>query len=149
MPVSGGSVAFVIAGLRREEDDEVTAIATIDDINSTLQNIARNLGGSQVSTTSSPVSTPVNNLSTTAISVISTSFLRQGIIFHNPGTASVYVYPTLASTAPTTTTVGGSFLILPGGTLAFPSSLYPNINCGWSAFSGTGSSQALTVVEFY
>lgn len=133
-------------------------MATIDDINSTLQNIAKQLGYAAQSQqnawpnetiATSPVSTPINSLSTTASVVIAASTTRHGLMFHNPGTASVYVYPTLASTAPTTTTVGGSFLILPGGTLEFPPALYPNVNCGWSAFSGTGSSQALTVVEFF
>lgn len=128
------------------------------DINSTLQNIARQLGAQAQSqqnawpnqtAATSPLSTPINSLSTTASVVIAASTTRHGLIFHNPGTASVYVYPTLASTAPTTASVGGSFLILPGGTLEFPPSIYPNVNCGWSAFSGTGSSQALTVVEFF
>jgi hypothetical protein len=133
-------------------------MATIDDINSTLQNIAKQLGYAAQSqqnawpnqtAATSPISTPINTLSTTASVVIAASTTRHGLMFHNPGTASVYVYPTLASTAPTTTTVGGSFLILPGGTLEFAPALYPNVNCGWSAFSGTGSAQALTVVEFF
>jgi len=127
------------------------------DINSTLQNIARQLGASAQSqqnawpnqtAATSPLSTPCS-LSTTASVVIAASTTRHGLMFHNPGTASVYVFPSLTSTAPTTSAVGGSFLILPGGTLEFPPSLYPNVNCGWSAFSGTGSAQALTVVEFY
>jgi hypothetical protein len=133
-------------------------MATIDDVNSTLQNIARQMGGwvgslsnafpaQTVST--SPISTPINSLTTTAaVSVIGTSAIRHGLIFHNPGTASVYVFPSL-TTAPNYTTAGGAFLIAPGVSLEFPSSLYPNINCAWSAFSGTGSNQALTVVEFF
>lgn len=128
------------------------------DINSTLQGIARQLGEQAQSqqnawpnptAATSPLATPINSLSTTASVVIAASTTRHGLMFHNPGTASVYVYPTLTSTAPTTAAVGGSFLILPGGTLEFPPAVYPNVNCGWSAFSGTGSSQALTVVEFF
>ena len=122
------------------------------DLNSTLQNIARQLGmiaGGAASTTPSPVSTPINTLNTVGTSVLGTSSVRQGLIFHNPGTTNIYVYPSLASAAPTTTAAGGSFLIFPGGTLSFSGEEFSNINCGWSAFSGTGSSQALTVVEFF
>lgn len=96
----------------------------------------------------SPVSTPINNLGVSATTVLAASADRHGLIFHNPGTANVYVYPSLASTAPTTSAVGGAFLIFPGGTLQFPPNAYPNVNCAWKAFSGTGSNQALTVVEF-
>lgn len=128
------------------------------DINSTLQNIARQLGLlNQISgnafpvatTTSSPQSTPINTLSTTASVLIAISTTRHGIVFHNPGTINAYVYPTLTSAAPTTSSVGGSFIIYPGGTLAFPSTLFPNVNCGWSGFSATGSGQPFTVVEFF
>ena len=127
-------------------------MASNDDVNSTLQGIARQLGriaGGAASTTPSPVSTPVNSLNTVGTTVISTSSVRQAIIFHNPGTTNLYVYPSLTSSAPTTTAPGGSFLIFPGGTLSLSNEEFSNINCGWSAFSGTGSNQALTVVEFF
>ena len=140
-------------------------MANIDDINSTLQNIARQLGAHAQSVsnatpdataTSSPASYAINNLGTTAATVIAPNADRYGLMFHNPGTANVYVYPTtvysypaMTTTAPTTAIVGGSLLIYPGGTLSFPSTIFANVNCGWSAFSGTGSNQALTVVEFY
>lgn len=128
------------------------------DVNSTLQNIARQLGLlNQISgnaqpiptSTSSPMSTPINSLSTTASVLIASSTTRHGLVFHNPGTISAYVYPTLTSAAPTTSSVGGSFIIYAGGTLAFPSSMFPNVNCGWSGFSASGSSQPLTIVEFF
>ena len=73
---------------------------------------------------------------------------RYGLIFHNPGTANIYVYPSSMTTVPTTALVGGTFIVYPGGTLSFPSPLFANVNGAWSAFSGTGSSQAFTVVEF-
>ena len=139
--------------------------ATIDDINSTLQNIARQLGAQAQSqanavpnatASASPVTYAIS-LSTTAATVAASSTVRYGLVFHNPGTANVYVYPTgnvylfpaLTTTAPTTSVVQGSIIIYPGGTLSFPSPEFPNVNVGWSAFSGTGSSQAFTIVEFY
>jgi hypothetical protein len=134
-------------------------VATIDDVNSTLQNIARQMGNqaqSQLNATpsatasTSPVSYPFNNIGTsTATAVISANANRYGLIFHNPGaTASIYVYPSAMTVAPTTSTLGGTFVIYPGSTLSFPSPLFANANGAWSAFSGTGSNQPFTVVEF-
>jgi hypothetical protein len=101
------------------------------------------------SASSSPNPVGVNSLNTTAAVVISDSTVRHGIVFHNPGTTDVYVFPTSITTTPTVSAPGGAFLILPAADLAFPSSLYANVNCSWSAFSGTGTAQALTIVEFY
>lgn len=134
-------------------------MADLGDINSTLQNIARQLGlqvQSQANATpnatasTSPISYPYNNIGTsTSTTVIVANALRHGLLFHNPGaTASIYVYPSAMTSAPTTSALGGSFVIAPGSTLSFPSSLYANSNGAWSAFSGTGSSQPFTVVEF-
>jgi hypothetical protein len=132
-------------------------LATLDDINSTLQLIARNIG-SQVqlqsnsspsaSTTTSPVSYPVNNVGTAAVSVIAANQTRFGLVFHNPGIANVYVFPSAMTVAPTTSSVGGSFIIYPGSTLSFPSTLFSNVNGAWSAFSDGGSNQPFTVLEF-
>ncbi len=134
-------------------------MATIDDINSTLQNIARQLGAqaqSQANATpnatasTSPVSYPYNNIGTaSATTVIGVNATRYGLLFHNPGaTASIYVYPSSMTSVPTTALVGGTFIIYPGGTLSFPSTMFANSNGAWSAFSGTGSNQPFTVVEF-
>ena len=133
-------------------------MATIDDINSTLQLIARNLGVQAQSqgnsmpnatASTSPVSYPFNNIGTsTATTVVSANTARYGLVFHNPGTASIYVYPSNITSAPTFSSVGGAFLIYPSATLAFPSSMFANVNGAWSAFSGTGSNQSFTVVEF-
>lgn len=140
-------------------------MATIDDINSTLQNIARQLGmqaQSEVNAfpvaiaTSSPITYAINNLGTSAITtVLGSSTVRHGLIFHNPGTANIYIFPTnvftiaLASTTPTTALLGGTLLIAGGSTLSLPSTIFPNVNTGWRAFSGTGSGQSLTIVEFF
>jgi hypothetical protein len=134
-------------------------LATLDDINSTLQNIARAIGNQNsfvsnatpaATATSSPISYPFNNIGTaTATTVIVANQNRYGLIFHNPGaTASIYVYPSNITTAPTTSAVGGSFVIYPGSTLSLPSPLFANANGAWLAFSGTGSNQPFTVVEF-
>ena len=132
-------------------------MATEDDINSTLQNIARQLGvqaQSQLNsmpnatTAASPVCYPINNLGTVATSVIGANQTRFGLVFHNPGTTTVYLYPTTMTTAPTTATLGGTFLVLPGGTLSFPAPYFANANCACAAFVLAGSNQSFTVVEF-
>lgn len=125
---------------------------------SVLQNVARQIGQyAQAivnaypipSTTLSPRAIGFNSISTTATTVLSTSVIRHGLVFHNPGTANIYLFPNNISTAPTTTAVGGSFIIYPGGTMTLPSTMFPNLTAGWRAFSGTGSNQALTIIEFY
>lgn len=134
-------------------------MASADDINSTLQLIARNLGAqvqSQANATpnatasTSPVSYPYNNIGTaSATTVIGVNASRYGLLFHNPGaTASIYIYPSAMTSVPSTTALGGTFVIYPGETLPFPSTQYANANCAWSAFAGTGSNQPFTVVEF-
>ncbi len=133
-------------------------MASADDVNSTLQLIARQLSNQATfmsnstpaaTASTSPVSYPFNNIGTsTATAIIAANANRYGLIFHNPGTANVYVYPSAMTSAPTFASVGGSFIIYPGGTLSFPSPLFANANGAWSAFSGTGSNQAFTVVEF-
>lgn len=98
---------------------------------------------------SSPVATPVNSLGTTGASVIGSSSVRFGILFHNPSsTVAVYVYPSLASPAPTLASAGGAFLILPGGTLPLMPPNYRNNNAAFSAFAGTGTNNPLTIWEF-
>lgn len=124
-----------------------------------LSNIARQLSvWSQSITNSTPAATTTGSPRFTGASlgtasptvVIAASTTRHGIIFHNVGgTASVYLYQTGMTTVPTSTSLGGSILILPGATLEMPSTVYPNINAGFSAFTNTGSSQPFTVVEFF
>lgn len=130
----------------------------LSDINSTLQLIARQLGNQTqhqanatptATASTSPVSYGFGNLGTsTATTIIVANSNRYGLIFHNPGTANVYVYPSAMTSAPTVAAPGGAFLIYPGSTLSLPSPLFANTNGAWSAFSGTGSDQAFTVVEF-
>ncbi len=96
----------------------------------------------------SPVATGLNSIATAASVAIAANTLRHGIMFHNPGTTTIYVYPTAMAVAPTTTVLGGTFVIYPGATLQFSPANFPNVNCGWSAF-GLGASLPLTVCEFY
>lgn len=121
-----------------------------------VQNLARvalSIGNAfpQATATSSPKATGLNSLGTsTAIVVIGTSTVRHGVLFHNPGgtTVIVYVFPSTMTPAPTTTTLGGTLGIAGGSTVFLPSAQFPNINCGFSAFAGTGTNQPFTAWEF-
>jgi len=132
-------------------------MAGADEVISQLNNIAVQLaawnqslsnGTPAATTTASPKFTAVS-LTTTASVVISTSTIRHGMMLHNPGTTNIYCFGTAIQTTPTTSSLGGAILIGPGATLTLPSSQFPNLNAGLSAFAGTGSSQPFTVVEFF
>ncbi len=99
---------------------------------------------------SSPVTTGVNNIGTAAISVIGANASRHGLFFHNPATTNVnmYVFQSTVSSTPTLSAPGGAFLILPADTFPFPSSEYANVNTGFFAFASTGTNNALTIMEF-
>jgi len=122
-----------------------------------LRNIARQLSvWSQSITNSTPAATTTASpkftavtLSTGTSSIIGTSVIRHGLVMHNPGTSNSYVYQTGMSPSPSSTSLGGTVVIYPGGTLAFPSPLFPNVSAGFSGFSGTGSNQGFTVIEFF
>ena len=122
-----------------------------------LTNVARQLSvwsqsmtniAPAATTTVSPKFTAVT-LSTTASVVIGTSVVRHGLVMHNPGTTTIYVFATAIASTPGTTNLAGTIAIYPGGTLSFPASEMPNINAGFSAFNLTGASQPFTVVEFF
>ncbi len=129
----------------------------VSEVISQLANIARQLSvWSQSITNSTPAATTTASpkftavsLGTTAAVVIGTSVLRHGILFHNPGTVTTYLYQTGMTSAPTTTVLAGAVMISPGGTFTLPSGMFPNINAGFSGFTVTGSSQPMTVVEFF
>lgn len=139
------------------EDTSPTGGGSVSEVISQLQNIARQLSiWSQSIANSTPAATTTTSprftavqLSTAAAVVIATSALRHGILFHNPGTATLYIYQTGMTSAPTTAVLAGSVVIYPGGTFTLPSPYFTNINAGFSGFSGTGSGQGLTVAEFF
>lgn len=122
-----------------------------------LTNIARQLSvWSQSMTNAQPAATTTASpkftgvtLSTTAAVVIGTSTTRHGMLLHNPGTTTCYIYVTGMSPAPTTSSLGGTILIAAGSTVTLPSTSFSNINVGFSGFVLSGSSQPFTAVEFF
>lgn len=122
-----------------------------------LTNIARQLSfWSQSITNSQPVPTTTAspkftavNLSTAASVIVAASTIRHGIVLHNPGTTTCYVYQTGMASPPTTSVLAGALLIAAGSSVVWPSPQFTNINAGFSAFSSTGSSQPFTVIEFF
>lgn len=140
------------------DDATQNQISGLSEVIAQLQNIARQLSaGTQSLSNSTPVPTTTSSpkftgvtLGTAAISpLVGTSAVRHGIVFHNPGTATCYVFPSNIATTPTTSILAGSLAIAGGSTMPFPSSMYPNINVGFSGFAGTGASQPFTVIEFF
>jgi hypothetical protein len=124
-----------------------------------LTNIARQLSyWSQSITNSQPVPTTTSSpkftavtLGTSAITtVIGSSTIRHGIIFHNPGTTNTcYIFPTNLTPVPTTSSLAGTIAIAPGAYERWPSSQYTNINAAFSGLTSSGSGVAFTVIEFF
>ena len=117
----------------------------------TLAYAAKALGNAfpPATASTSPVFTGNNSITTTATTVIDANTQRHGIIFHNPGTTTIFIYPTNMASPPTSVSLGGALSILGGSTVIFSPSSFPNVNGGWSAVSTTGSSLPFTVAEFY
>lgn len=91
--------------------------------------------------------TPLNNLSASPIVAVAANPQRASITFHNPGTLTVYVYPSITAVgqvnSPNLSSLGGTFQLLPGATMT----LTGEIQGAWQAFSASGSNQPLTVME--
>lgn len=130
-----------------------------DEVITQLQNISVQLSAWNQSqsnaipvaaTAASPKFTGVS-LSTAAVTLlVSTSSIRHGMMFHNPGgTATCYIFPTGIATTPSTSNLAGALAIAPGSSVIWPSAQFPNINVGFSGFAGTGSASPFTVVEFF
>ncbi len=100
---------------------------------------------------SSPVFIGINNLGTTGTTVLNATTGLSGLIVHNPATANVnaYVYALSVATTPTLSAPGGSFIVFPGETVPLPAIFFANINVGWGAFVSTGTTGALTLVQFF
>ena len=101
-----------------------------------------------VATASSSPNATGFTLGSTAVSLVAANPNRHGILFCAPGTtAGAFVFPSNMSPAPSLTTTGGALFI--ATTVMLPSSLFPNINCGFSGFAGTSSGTVpFTVWEF-
>lgn len=93
-----------------------------------------------------------NNLdAVTAVTVAPANTNRQKIIFHNPGTNNVLVFPALVQTsgssaaaAVTVAAPGGGFLVYGnGGTLEVTG----ECSGAWKALAASGASNALTVMD--
>jgi len=95
-----------------------------------------------------------NDLSTTPQNVISGNPARQSMVFHNPGSVDVFIFPNSGYAnvsavsrtvfAPTTSALGGCFRVYGnGGSLTITG----ECQLGWGAFSASGSGNPLTVME--
>jgi hypothetical protein len=93
-----------------------------------------------------PYSIAVTGLTTVSCQVIGADAARNGIFFHNPGTAAKRVMPAGSALA------GGS-----GGILIYPQSDFIllqeensqwNVNCAWNAVTDDNADGALTILNF-
>ena len=139
------------------QDFGASAGASLSDLNSTQKGGVQNLGAVAQSmqnalppptASTSPTAFGFNTIGTVTVSVLGSSSIRHGLIFHNPGATAVYVYLSAMSPVPTTAALGGSIQIAAGSTVMLPSTLYPNLNAAWSGFALVNSC-TLTVVEFH
>lgn len=94
----------------------------------------------------SPVGIAVNNLGTSSLSVIGANANRRAITFSNPGGVNVYICPDnlVANNA----TLGGMFVLFPGGEKTIIAEGNINVNCGWNAIAASGSNNPLTILEY-
>lgn len=92
-----------------------------------------------------------NNISITPAQVIGNNPARQKITFYNPGLVDIYVAQTVtqntgsdAPLVPSPSALGGCFLIYSNGGCM---SITGECQKPWQAFSATGASNPLTVIE--
>lgn len=113
-----------------------------------MTTIVSGLGGSNtISAASGGKVTPINTLSTAPAQVIGGNPARQSITFMNPGTVTIYVAPAITATGATLTpslgALGGCFAIVALGMITITG----ECQTAWQAFSASGVSQPLTVME--
>jgi hypothetical protein len=86
------------------------------------------------------------NPTTSPGQVIAANPPRQSLIFHNPGTTNIFVYPLLNATggvnSPSSGNLGGSFQVLPGGLITITG----ECQGAWGAF-GASATNYLTIME--
>jgi hypothetical protein len=92
-----------------------------------------------------------NNLTTTPGVVAPANPSRVAITFHNPGTIDLFIAPSVAQTTgssvalvPTTAALGGCVRIL---ALGGSHTITGECQGAWQAFSASGSSNSLTVID--
>ncbi len=94
-----------------------------------------------------PINIPVsvNNLGTSSIQVIGADPTRSALTFHNPGSATIIVCPSVNSVGSAMTasftTRGGGFIIGPGETLPFSGIC----QTAWNAIANSGAANGLTI----
>ena len=100
-----------------------------------------------VSATSGGKVTAVNNLSTVGAQVIAGNPSRVSITFDNPGSQTVYVYPTTnavgAAFAPTLNALGGCYPIVSFGSRT----LIGECQTAYGAFAAANVNNPLTITE--
>lgn len=92
-----------------------------------------------------------NNISTTPATVVAANPQRQKVTFHNPGDVDIFIAPQYVvntganvALAPTTSALGGCWRVYAnGGTLEITG----ECQGAWQAFSASGSSKPLTVMD--
>lgn len=91
--------------------------------------------------------TASNSIGTIGAQVLAANPSRVKVTFHNPGTNNIFVYPTInvagGSNTPSNASPGGAFQIFPGSLLTIDG----ECQTAWGAFSNTGSSNPLTIME--
>ncbi len=124
-----------------------------DDLASITKGQVQNLGqlvawasapGQTLSSTSSPRATNLTAVTTTSVLAIATSALRRAIEFHSSdpvGNAYMWIMPG------TTAFARRGIPIVPGGRYQVNASMAAN-NC-WYAVASSGSTNSLSVVEFF
>jgi hypothetical protein len=131
---------------------------SLADLVSAIKGLAQNGGGTlnalknvfpPATTSTSPVFTAVNNLSTTGTTIMNATTGLSGLILFNPGANPLYFYSTSLATTPTLSSLGGAIEILPSQDYQFPSISFANFNIGLGALVATGSSQPLTILQFF
>jgi hypothetical protein len=133
-------------------DDRSAAGTDVTAVNSTLQLIARQLGdlsrnslpGNTLSTTASPQATVVTNLSTSSVQVIGSSTVRRGLSFFQPNPSGVNIWLMPGNL---TAVANEGILLIPGSSWSVPTEF--SSSAAWNAIAATGSSNVLTIVEFY
>ena len=122
-----------------------------------LQNLVQQIGReAQAIINTNPAATSTASpralgfaLGTTATTVLANSTTRHGLLFHAPGTTTVYVFPGTITTTPTPGAPGGAYIIYGGDELRLTPNTLPNCNNTFSAFGATGTTTPLTVWEFF
>jgi hypothetical protein len=94
--------------------------------------------------------TGVNSVGTSPVQIIPSNSWRRAIKFHNPGTVTVYCYPSEVGGSPSLSALGGCFVIFPGSEVTFyggGSGAGGAVTGAWFAFAASGGGNPLTVME--